>query len=144
MSEKVNLKTIEEFKKQAEGKWEPELIDKTVKEMTSLEIEGYAAFVAVDSSIIRQHFKVGLIDYTEVFNGSSWGFASLGVGSSAGVILTSNLDKLFSDTTNFWFFGATDYLTLSFYSADGSFLGTFQGAALSMVAGGGYGSGSWS
>ncbi|WP_446471036.1 VapA/VapB family virulence-associated protein [Xenorhabdus stockiae] len=140
----IRSEIIEEFRKQAEGKWEPELIDKTVKEMTSLEIQGCAALLTVKSFIIRQHFKVALVDYKEVFDGDSWGLSSASIGSSAGIVFTSNLDKLFSDTTNFWFFGAGDYLTMSFYSEDGSFLGTFQGAALSMIVGGGYGSGNWS
>ncbi|PHM30988.1 VapA/VapB family virulence-associated protein [Xenorhabdus innexi] len=140
--EKVKLKILEEFKKQTEGKWVPELIDKTVKDVTSLEVSSYSASATIESLIIRHSFQVSITGYDERFDGLTWGWATPGIGTSIGLVLTKDLDNLLSDTTTFWFYGTPSYLGLYFYSDD-NFLGSFQGASLSLVGGTGHGSGQW-
>ncbi|CDL82734.1 VapA/VapB family virulence-associated protein [Xenorhabdus szentirmaii] len=142
--EKINLKILEDFKKNIANKWPPELIDKTVKKVTSLETQNYTALATIESTIIHQFFKVGLTGYPVHFEGSTTGLSTPGFGSSAGLVFTDNLDKLVSDTRSFWFVGNMSYLGMYFYNDDGSWLGQFQGASLSLVIGGGTGRGEWS
>ncbi|MBD2805209.1 VapA/VapB family virulence-associated protein [Xenorhabdus sp. ZM] len=142
--EKVNLKILEDFKKDVEGKWPPELIDKTVKEVTSLKTQNYGAVADIRSVVFHQSIDVKITDLDRVFNGSTeWGISTPGIGGSAGIVFANDLNKLFSETKNFWFAGNTTYLGIYFYSDDGSLLGHFQGAALSFVIGTGNGTGQW-
>ncbi|PHM58993.1 VapA/VapB family virulence-associated protein [Xenorhabdus sp. KK7.4] len=140
----IRLKMIEDVKKYTEGKLEAELIDKTIKEITSLGIEGYQATVSYVGKFIKQIFNIVVEDHHEVFRGESWGISSIGVGASEGWIWTDNLDKLFSDTTHFKFVGNSLVLGITFQSADLSPLGVFTGLGISLVTGIGSGSGNWS
>ncbi|PHM30987.1 VapA/VapB family virulence-associated protein [Xenorhabdus innexi] len=140
---KVNIKTIEDLKKHTKGKWAPDLIDKVVKEITSLGIETYNATTEVHSSISSLHFDVSLDDDDKVFKGDSRGLTFSSVGISVGTIFTNNLAKLYSDTTVFYFTGFPKYLTLYFFDKHHSLCGRFRGTPLSFVPDFGCGAGLW-
>jgi Rhodococcus equi virulence-associated protein len=104
---------------------------------------GYPANADVASALFYLRFECK-VKGGKKFEGNAGGLASVGGGVSAGALFTDNLDKVYRDTKSFMYLGNNFYFSLYFFDRGSNLLGTFQGAALSFVAGTGGGTGSWS
>ncbi|MDQ3799576.1 MAG: VapA/VapB family virulence-associated protein [Acidobacteriota bacterium] len=77
------------------------------------------------------------------FMGDAGVFTEMGVGVFFGTVFTKDVQRLIDQTASFSYFAARLYITVHFWDKDHNFLGHLQAGAISWLAGGGGGSGSW-
>ncbi|MEX0447249.1 VapA/VapB family virulence-associated protein [Xenorhabdus sp. SGI246] len=143
----IDLKIIEDLKKDMEGKLEPSIIDDIVEKIFVQENErnvSLGAVGTVESLAFYIRFDIIINSDKKHFQGNAGGWTSPGIGSVLGYVYTDDLDKLYSDTTSFIFQATPLTLFIWFFSLHREVLGQFSGGALSLVSGIGSGSGSWS
>ncbi|MDC9606880.1 VapA/VapB family virulence-associated protein [Xenorhabdus griffiniae] len=140
----IKLKIIEDFKRDAKGKLEPDIIGEAVKKIASPKSEKYYATGDAQSFIFFIMFSLETDIDKKSFSGKAGGLTSAGFAWMEGYIYTDDLGKLYSDTVSFEFNSTFAYLSLLFFDSHSHLLGHFQSAAISTISGIGGGSGSWS
>ncbi|WP_426577058.1 VapA/VapB family virulence-associated protein [Xenorhabdus stockiae] len=138
----MDIKFIESFKRNMEGKLEPSLIDDAVKKMLSWK-HSYAAIGVIESVVFYIRFDLSIIIDRKHFGGNSGGLATPGIGSTAGLVMTDDLETLYSDTVSFYFESNDINLNLQFLNSNNQLIGIYTGGAVSIVSGFGGGTGSW-
>jgi hypothetical protein len=131
-----------DFRKALEGKVSEDVIKATEKGLAAAST-AYAANGSIASLIIYQKCQCQ-VSGGKTFNGSSWGFAIPGGGALIGTVYTDDINRLYSQTTNFAVYATPVYTAFYFYDGPGNLLGHFQAGSISTVAGSGGGYGSWS
>jgi hypothetical protein len=130
-----------DFRQVMQGRASDVLINATEKGLEAY--TGYAANGSVASIVIYQSCQCAITN-GRTFNGKSWGLSFPGGGALFGTVYTDDINRLYSQTTNFAFTGTPVYTAFYFYDDAGNLLGTFQAGSISTATGGGHGSGSWS
>lgn len=80
----------------------------------------------------------------KTFDGSSWGIAFPGGGALFGDVYTDDLNALYANTRSFAMVATPVYTSFVFFDGNHNTLGSFQAGSISVTAGTGGGSGSWS
>ncbi|REF28550.1 virulence-associated protein [Xenorhabdus cabanillasii] len=140
----INLKFIEDFKKNMEGKLEPSVIDDAVEKLFFWENKKYPAIGIVESFIFYIRFDIIINTDKKHFQGNAGGLTTPGIGSVFGNVHTDDLVKLYSDTVSFAFHATAITFNVLFFNSYSQTLGYFSGGAISIVSGIGGGTGSWS
>ncbi|BET95207.1 VapA/VapB family virulence-associated protein [Xenorhabdus taiwanensis] len=141
----IKLKLIENFQQTMQGKLEPKLIDEATKKMASLKTETYSAGGQVESLIFYLTFDMHLdLAGSKAFRGTAGGLTTPGIAVFQGILLTDDLNTLYSDTVSFVFDASPIAFSLFFFDSNNYLTGSFGGLAISLIAGTGGGKGSWS
>ncbi|CAM3816159.1 VapA/VapB family virulence-associated protein [Xenorhabdus thuongxuanensis] len=141
----VKLKLIENFQQTMQGKLEPKLIDEATKRMASLKTGVYSAGGQVESLIFYLIFDLHLdLAGSKAFRGTAGGLTTPGIAVFQGFVFTDDLNTLYSDTVSFAFDASPVAFSLFFFDSNSYLLGSFGGLAISLIAGLGGGTGSWS
>ncbi|MBE8597522.1 VapA/VapB family virulence-associated protein [Xenorhabdus sp. BG5] len=141
---KIKFKIIEDFKRDAKGKLEPDIIGEAVKKIASPRNDKYFATGDVQSIVFFLLFSLETDIDKKSFSGKAGGLTSAGFAWMEGYIYTDDLGKLYSDTVSFEFNATLAYFSLLFFDSHSHLLGHFQSAAISTIVGVGGGKGSWS
>ncbi|MBD1227796.1 VapA/VapB family virulence-associated protein [Xenorhabdus griffiniae] len=142
----IKLKLIENFKQTMQGKLEPKKINEAVTKIASQKVDAYSAGGHVESLIfyLKFYLRPDFIENKKSFRGQAGGLTTPGFATIQGFIFTDDLDTLYSDTVHFAFEATPVSFGLHFFDSDSYLLGSFGGLAISLIAGVGGGSGSWS
>ncbi|WP_338804223.1 VapA/VapB family virulence-associated protein [Xenorhabdus griffiniae] len=142
----IKLNLIENFKKTMQGKLEPQKINEAVTKIASQKIDAYSAGGHVESLIfyLRFYLRPDFIENKKSFRGQAGGVTTPGFATIQGFIFTDDLDRLYSDTVGFGFSSTLTAFGIYFFDSDNNMIGTFGGLAISLIAGAGGGTGSWS
>lgn len=131
-----------DFVAAVQGKLEPEQIAAGVRDLAAA-TTAYAANGSIVSMLFYMQVQVQ-VHNGKTFDGKAGGLAGAGGGALFGTVYTSDINKLYSDTTRFMFTATPVYVSVVFFDKHSKVLGNFQAGAVSTVTGTGGGSGHWS
>jgi hypothetical protein len=125
-----------DFRTQMEGELDAAQIDAGAAAITSAG-QSYPATLTVDDvGTWRVQVQGGKLFTGRAIRGVA--------GPVPGYVSTSDIQRLYRDTTAFQYTLTPVYVSLIFFDATSNVLGTFQAGAVSIVSGVGGGKGSWS
>jgi hypothetical protein len=125
-----------DFRTQMEGKLDPAQIDAGAAAITAAG-QSYPATLTVDDvGTWRVQVQGGKLFTGRAIKGVA--------GPVGGDVYTNDIQRLYSDTTTFYYGVSPAYVTLIFFDSSYDVLGTFRAGAASLVSGVGGGKGSWS
>ncbi|KAA9333501.1 VapA/VapB family virulence-associated protein [Hymenobacter busanensis] len=141
-SSSINKEQVaEDFRAAMEGVLEPEDLNAAVHTILTT-TKHYPAKGNVVSLAFYMQFQV-YIDGGKTFNGKGGALSSPGAGALYGAVYTSDLDRLYRDTTSIQFNVAEEYTNINFFDRFSNLLGSFHSGSVSTVNGIGGGTGSW-
>nr|AFI49563.1 virulence associated protein E [Prescottella equi] len=79
----------------------------------------------------------------KTFEGEAGGITTPGAAGYAGVLFTSDLERLYRETVSFEYNAVGPYLNINLFAGDGGLLGHVQSGAISSLVGIGGGTGAW-
>jgi len=141
----------------AHGRMDAKLIEENAKKLIALRSArpvsagsaeaaastSYPATGSIASLLFGMHLTCTITGGKE-FSGWSGGIATPGGGWADGDVYTDNINELYQYTTQYSFVATAVYLNIIWYNAQNQVLGNFESGTVSIVAGTGAGTGSWS